>query len=180
MSAICERVRANLPAYGRESLEAGPRREVREHLAGCSACRAEAASIDPVVLFGTLSPEAVSSADVASVVASVRAGIALRQAEGRIARRSARLHRAESGRRGIRAAAAAAVVLLTLVVPSGLQPPPAGNEKAEVRRAPSAEFSTVAGPDGAARASGGATVYDWNPGAGEPRVVWIVDGSLDI
>jgi len=176
MSAICDRVRANLPAYGREALEAEPRREVREHLAGCSACRAEAAAIDPVVLFGTLSPESVSSAEVASVVASVRAGIALRQAEGRIARP----RRAEAGRRGIRAAAAAAVVLLTLVVPSGLKPPPAGNEKAEARRAPSAEFSTVAGPDGSARASGGATVYDWNPGAGEPRVVWIVDGSLDI
>jgi hypothetical protein len=36
-------------------------------------------------------------------------------------------------------------------------------------------------------ASGGilpaeATIYDWNPGAGpeEPRVVWIVDRSLDI
>jgi hypothetical protein len=27
-----------------------------------------------------------------------------------------------------------------------------------------------------------ATIYDWNPGAGveEPRVVWIVDRSLDI
>jgi hypothetical protein len=33
---------------------------------------------------------------------------------------------------------------------------------------------------GAVKASSGATVYDWNPGAGEPRVVWIVDGSLDI
>jgi hypothetical protein len=25
----------------------------------------------------------------------------------------------------------------------------------------------------------GATVYDWNPGGDEPRVVWIVDRSLD-
>lgn len=25
-----------------------------------------------------------------------------------------------------------------------------------------------------------ATIYDWNPGGGQPRVVWIVDRSLDI
>lgn len=178
MSAACERVRRNLPDYGRESLAAGPRQEVREHLAGCAACRAEAASIDPIVLFGTLAPEAISPAVVASVVDSVRAGIALRQAERRIAHRPVR--RGEGRGRGIRAAAAAAVVLLTLALPSGLRSPSAGDEKAEVNRAPEAGFSAVAGPEAAARASGGATVYDWNPGAGEPRVVWIVDGSLDI
>lgn len=179
MSADCERVRRNLRDYGRESLPAGPRQEVREHLAGCAACRMQAASIDPTALFGTLAPKAVSSAEVASVVASVRAGIALRQVEKRIARRPVRRREQATGR-GIRAAAAAAVVLLTLAVPSGPRSPSADDRAAEVKRAPKAGFSTVAGPDGAVRASGGATVYDWNPGAGEPRVVWIVDGSLDI
>jgi len=179
VSAACERVRANLPDYGRDRLASGPRQEVREHLAGCAACRTEAASIDPIVLFGTLAPEAVSPAEVASVVASVRAGIALRQTERRIARRPVGRRRDGRGR-GIRAAAAAAVVALTLAVPSGLRSPSAGDPAAEAKRPPGAGFSAAAGTEGAARASGGATVYDWNPGAGEPRVVWIVDGSLDI
>ncbi|MFN2386795.1 MAG: hypothetical protein ABR576_11015, partial [Thermoanaerobaculia bacterium] len=49
--------------------------------------------------------------------------------------------------------------------------------------APSAPFL----PGAAAAATGGrfpedATIYDWNPGSSrnEPRVVWIVDRSLDI
>jgi hypothetical protein len=75
-------------------------------------------------------------------------------------------------------AAAAAVVFLALAVPSGLRTPapepqrPAGPAASGV--------SAAAAPAGTVKTSGGATVYDWNPGAGEPRVVWIVDGSLDI
>jgi hypothetical protein len=71
------------------------------------------------------------------------------------------------------------VLPLTLVVPSGLRPPDAGRGT-PVRTAPAAGFSAVAGPPGPPSASGGATVYDLSPGAGEPRVVWIVDESLDI
>jgi Putative zinc-finger len=179
MSAICERVRSRLPEYGREALPAVERHAVREHLLRCAACRAQAAADDPVLLFAGLPAEAVSSEEVASVVASVRAGIALRQAERRIERPSRR--RGERGRRRvIRVGAAAAVVLLTLAIPSGLRSPAGEERAAETERAPAAAFSTVAGPESAAKASGGATIYDWNGGAGEPRVVWIVDGSLDI
>jgi Putative zinc-finger len=37
-------------------------------------------------------------------------------------------------------------------------------------------------PDGAGKGNipADATIYDWNPGGGQPRVVWIVDRSLDI
>jgi anti-sigma factor RsiW len=180
MSASCQRVRGELLAYGREELSLPDRRAVREHLAACAACRAEAASTDPVLLFAGLPAAAVSSIEVASVVASVRAGIALRQAERRIEGLPVRSDVGKGRGRALRAAAAAAVVVLTMAVPSGLRSPDTPEGAGAVTGAPREEFSSVAGPEGAVKASAGATVYDWNPGAGEPRVVWIVDGSLDI
>ncbi len=180
MSASCGRVRGDLLAYGREELSAADRLAVREHLAGCAACRTEAASADPVLLFSGLSAAPVSSTEVASVVASVRAGIALRQSERRIEGHPVGRSLGKGRGRALRAAAAAAVVALTIAVPSGLRSPDAPAGSGIVTGAPRAGFASAAGPEGAAKASAGATVYDWNPGAGEPRVVWIVDGSLDI
>ncbi|MGH9369494.1 MAG: zf-HC2 domain-containing protein [Thermoanaerobaculia bacterium] len=181
MSAACESVRRRLPRFAGEQLPEAERREVRGHLSRCAACRAEAASQDPTLLFAGLPSPAVSSEEVASVVASVRAGVALKQAERRIAARPARYPgEGEATRRWPRAAAAAAVALLTLAVPSGLQPPDSGQPAATAGRAPAAGLAASGAPEGVVEASSGATVYDWTPGAGEPRVVWIVDGSLDI
>jgi anti-sigma factor RsiW len=184
VTAPCERARAALPEYLAESLGEADRRALRDHLAVCAACRAEAAAADPTLLFAFANPPEVSSAEVASVVESVRAGIALRQAERRIAPPAP----SPPSRRGARAAAVAAVLLLTLAISSG--PPrsaptaPSAPAVKSVEAASAAQnapgVSVVASPEGAPKASGGATVYDWNPGAGEPRVVWIVDGSLDI
>ena len=71
--------------YGRESCSAADRRAVREHLAGCAACRAEAAAADPVLLFsatagrgGLLRPRSRRSSRRCAPA------IALRQAERRI------------------------------------------------------------------------------------------------
>jgi len=181
-TALCERTRAALPEYLAETLGESGRREVRGHLAVCAACRAEAASADPTLLFAFSNPPEVSSAEVASVVESVRAGIALREAERRIAPPAPR----RASGRAARAAAAAAVLLLTLAISSGppgsAPPAPAGKSVEAASAGPTAlpGVAAVASPEGAPKASGGATVYDWNPGAGEPRVVWIVDGSLDI
>jgi hypothetical protein len=185
VTALCERTRAALPEYLAESLGESGRRAVRNHLAVCAACRAEAGAADPTLLFAFANPREVSSAEVASVVESVRAGIALRQAERRIAPPAT----SRPSRHGARAAAVAAVLLLTLAISSG--PPRSvpstpsalsgkSDEAASAGRSASPGVSVVASPEGAPKASGGATVYDWNPGAGEPRVVWIVDGSLDI
>ena len=181
MSATCERIRGRLPDYGREALPREERRAVREHLADCAACRAEAAAADPVLLFSALPSEGVSTEDVATVVASVRAGMALRQAERRIERPSGRATGGRASRRSARLAAAAAVLLLTLALPFGPNPPKAPSlAPIAGPSAAAARLSAAAGPSGPAEAGGGATVYDFNPGAGEPRVVWIVDGSLDI
>ncbi len=180
MSGVCERVRARLEEYGHEALSAVDRREVREHVSFCTACRAEAVAVDPVLLFSAVPAEAVSAEDVASVLSSVRAGIALRTAERRIEAARRRGSAVGARGRGTRAAAAAAVILLTVVVPSGLRstadvpaPVPTGGPTAP-------GISAVAAPEATMKAPGSATVYDWNPGAGEPRVVWIVDGSIDI
>jgi hypothetical protein len=57
---------------------------------------------------------------------------------------------------------------------------------AAVDERPALPFASVVSPGqgGAAPAKGNlpadATIYDWNPGGGQPRVVWIVDRSLDI
>ncbi len=185
MTVLCGRTRAALPEYLAESLGESDRRAVRNHLAVCAACRAEAGAADPTLLFAFANPPEVSSAEVASVVESVRAGIALRQAERRIAPPAP----SRASRRGARAAAVAAVLLLTLAISSG--PPrsvptaPSAPAVESVEAASAGQIvapgvSAVASPESAPKASGGATVYDWNPGAGEPRVVWIVDGSLDI
>jgi len=57
-------------------------------------------------------------------------------------------------------------------VPSGAAPATGGG-----RVSPFAEAS---GPAMGQKLPADATIYDWNPGGGQPRVVWIVDRSLDI
>jgi hypothetical protein len=181
VSAVCESVRLGLPAYVLERLPEPERREVREHLAACAACRRAAASQDPTLLFAGLPAPGISSEDVASLVASVRAGIDWKEKERRLAGVPTRRDAGKHAGRAPRAAAAAVVALLTLAVPSSFSSrdsgPPASRDAAAVSPRPSAD---AASRRGAVEASSGATVYDWSPGAGEPRVVWIVDGSLDI
>ena len=188
MSAACSFVRARLVSYAAEALSSEERRAVRDHLASCGACRQEAAASDASLLFAGMAPsraEEVSPSDMARILAGVRAGVALRQAERRLAGRARR------SRAGA-VAAAAAVALFTLALPGGLSKRPAAPDaaapaaaapafsKASAFALTSASASTSAGkPEDEAS---GATVYEIAPGAGpdEPRVVWIVDRSLDI
>ena len=44
---------------------------------------------------------------------------------------------------------------------------------------PFSPFAEASAPGGQ-KVPADATIYDWNPGGGQPRVVWIVDRSLDI
>jgi len=178
VSAACDLVQARLAAYGRDELCAEDRRAFREHLRSCARCRTAAVSEDPSLLFASVAEAEghVDSAEVASLVSSVRAAIAWKEAERRVSE-SSRPDRSDRRRRG-RIAAAAAVVFLTLAVPSGLRSP--APEPQSPTGSPAGRVSAAAAPAATVKTSGGATVYDWTPGAGEPRVVWIVDGSLDI
>jgi hypothetical protein len=182
MTFSCGEVRDRFEAYGSEALAAGERGAVREHLRSCQPCREEASAADPLFLFAGAGTAPVPTEATAGVLAAVRAGIALKTAERRLEVPTAR-------RRAGALASAVAAVVLTLLVPG-----------APARRAPRDAVATQRGP--AARAScrrptgpageilpkaGGtkqypadATIYDFGSGAGEPRVVWIVDRSLDI
>jgi hypothetical protein len=80
-------------------------------------------------------------------------------------------------------ASAAALAAMTLVVPgSGRRPEGPAATAPPRAEAGGGGFAPAArhGEDRTFPAD--ATIYNWNPGAGieEPRVVWIVDRSLDI
>jgi hypothetical protein len=183
MTLSCEEVRDRFEAYGSEALTAGERGAVREHLRSCEPCRQEASAADPLFLFAGAGAAPVPADETAGVLAAVRAGIALKTAERRLEAPTAR-------RRAGALASAAAAVVLTLLVPG-----------APARRAPRDALATQGGhagrsfvpasntiPAGEVLPKAGgtktypadATIYDLGSGAGEPRVVWIVDRSLDI
>ncbi len=196
MTLSCPETRARFAAYLDEELQREERSALRAHLAACASCRSEAGAEDPALLFASVAPEPVSAEDTARVLASVRAGIALKSVERRVrviapVRRFAGM-----------AAAVAAAALLALTVGSPAPPraatallaahaaPPesskadaagaaAGANATGPARPSTAPFAEAAGP-AKGRLPADATIYDWNPGGGQPRVVWIVDRSLDI
>jgi anti-sigma factor RsiW len=176
VNALCETVRGRLPEYLEDGLSTEDRRTYREHIGSCEACRDSVLEIEPSLVFARVRPEDVSSEDVERVLTGVRAGIGLAEAERRAGRARNR------GRHRVAAmASAAALVAMTLVLPGSR--PAARRPSGPVAAAPApAGFAPAAqtAPSGTFPAE--ATIYDWNPGAPseEPRVVWIVDRSLDI
>ena len=111
MSSVCREVRAQFAAYAEEALTPSERGALREHLALCGPCREEAAADDATLLFASAVPPAeVSEADMARILQGVRAGVALKRAERRLAR---------PPRRAAAVAAAAAVALFTLALRGG-------------------------------------------------------------
>jgi hypothetical protein len=178
VSVRCDGVRGRVGDYledGLASVEVG---DFRDHLRSCDECRDEIVSREPSLLFARVARDEVSAEDVARVLSGVRTGIALREAERK-------LERSRSGRRRRRLAiaSAAAVAAMTLLLPGAARYPA---RTAATAVSPPVE-TAAPGFAPAARGSSrtfpaNATIYDWNPGAGveEPRVVWIVDRSLDI
>lgn len=188
MSPLCPIVREGLADYLGERLPAPQRRILREHLASCAECRDAAAARDASLVFArpSAAAEEVFAGETASILASVRTGVAHIEAERRI-----RASRPSGGRkRAGRVAAAAAVILLVLTIPAGFRRdarvasvPAAAPVPTHAAAEPSAAGLSAAGlPEETAAPADGATVYELNPGAGreEPRVVWIVDRGLDI
>lgn len=178
MSAACAQVRGRLPEYLDDALPADDARALRGHLAVCGACRDDLAATEPTLLFARVSSEEVSPEDVRRVVEGVRTGVALKETERKLA-----LGRARRRSRVTAMASAAAVAAMTLMMPgssrSTIEPPIAARPPAA---SPAPGFSPAARTAPTSTFPADATIYDWNPGAGtqEPRVVWIVDRSLDI
>ncbi len=188
MSLSCQRSRELLPLYAAEALDGGERRGLRAHLADCEPCRAEAGRCDEGLLFAFAEADEVAAQDVERILAGIRAGLDWRRVERRIAP-----PRPARGRRGFLAAAAALVAFLLGFpelstrgpAPVRVAPPvaaarrePGPPAEPAVSQVQPAGLSPADAPGGAIPAK--ATVYDWNPGSGQPRVVWIVDRSLDI
>lgn len=178
MNVRCDRVRDRVEDYLEDALPADEVRDFRAHLQSCDECRDRVVSRDPSLLFTRVSRDEMSAEDVARVLAGVRTGIALREAERKVDR-----SRSGARRRRFAIASAAAVAAMTLLLPGTARFP---ERSAATAVTPPVE-STAPGFAPAARGSSrtfpaDATIYDWNPGAGieEPRVVWIVDRSLDI
>ena len=91
----CGRCEALLPAWSRERLDEDKRQRLRRHLAGCAACRDEAALLDPSVLFLTLEGRHASNRTLAGFDAALRARIAADAAT--IERAAGRMDRAPPG-----------------------------------------------------------------------------------
>ena len=191
MSPVCAIVRSSFEGYASDALAAPQRRMLRDHLESCRDCRDAAAAADPTLLFARPIRDEMAEKDREAILASVRTGVDLMQAERRIAGRPRR--------RLIGPAAAAAVTALLFWTPGWRAPRSAAPTLGEAVVAdassrkpmpadPLPEVTATAGlrPAGlagdVAPPTSDATIYDWNPGAGreEPRVVWIVDGGLDI
>jgi hypothetical protein len=173
VSAGCREARTFLAELSADTLPETQRRAVRGHLAECADCRREALAADPLAAFSRFGAEEVSEAEVARVLEGVRHAVSLRRVESRLVR----------GRRPSRsaAAAAAAAIAAVLLLPGG----PTSTPREAVfpvasPRAEPAEAAIAPARSSSESLESGATVYDWNPGGGEPRVVWIVDRSLDI
>ena len=183
MSLSCREARGHFERYAEDTLADPQRRAVREHVRSCPSCRGEAASA-PGLFFGGAPTEDVSPEEAARILSGVRAGIALKRAERRLGGAPAR-------RRAAAAACAAAIVAFTLALsggPAGQRPLNDARAAGKKAQAPTALLPAAFPPVSSEAAATGekqkspsnATIYDWNPGGQEPRVVWIVDRSLDI
>jgi hypothetical protein len=186
MSLSCREALAALTGYAAETLERSLRQSLRDHVAACGDCREVAVHTDPGLLFaGSARISPTTDEEAAQILAGVRAGIAWRQAERKLTGdRPARRRRGAS-------AAAAAVVALALLVPASTsrrgQPRAVSNLAAPRVQAqtqasdPVVPAARPVSPEvPASRFPADATIYDLSQGVGEPRVVWIVDRSLDI
>ena len=166
-----------------DSLGRADRAAAADHVRSCADCRLRALEGDPAAVFRlALSPEpSVSDEETRQILENVRVAIAIRQASRRIERPAASW---PGLRRTAAALAAAALLSLTASSPMSRTSRRAASPARGSSPAPSA-FVRAAAPERSddALAPATATVYEWNPGANspdDPKIVWIVDRSLDL
>lgn len=184
MSSPCLDAR-RMESFLCDALGRAERAAATEHVRSCADCRLRALESDPSVVFRlALAREpAVSEEESRQVLENVRVAIAIRQA-------SRKIEPPPASGLGMRrtAAALAAAALLSLTASS----PMARRSASSARIAPAAppagapsSFARASAPERSddAVAPATATVYEWNPGANspdDPKIVWIVDRSLDL
>ena len=181
MSATCPVPAASIEAYRLDAVPEAERRALRAHLVACPACRDRAIAADPTMLFGLAPAPAPSSGDAEArqILENVRAALAVRSASRKVER--------AHGRQGWRAAAVVAAATLLALTSSTSRRPRAVTASAS--RAARGGFQDAAtkvvrpGADESPSMPSSATIYEWNPGTAspdDPKIVWIVDRSLDL
>ena len=108
-SPVCGIVRKSFDEYLGDALPAPQRKMFREHLAGCAECRGAAVASDPTFRFARPLSDAVSEGESRDILAAVRTGVELLQAQRRLGTGSRRLRTLLRGSRG-RGRGASAVV----------------------------------------------------------------------
>lgn len=181
MTEPCRALAARVDAYREERLPAAERRAFREHLAACAPCRSAAIAAEPTLVFAVAPPAPpVGDSEARAILENVKAAIAVREAA----------RRAESGgRHGRRSAVAlATAAALALAFSTPLVRRPVSSPAAAARPARPAGIAGAAnrivrpGSEEPSMPSS-ATIYEWNPGTAspeDPKIVWIVDRSLDL
>lgn len=182
MSALCPPVASLSEEYRADRLTEADRREFRAHLLACEECRRTAIRHDPAILFALASAPPVSDdAEARAILEHVKAALAVRDASRKLDRSASERH----GRRAAAAVGAAALIALTFSAPLTRRRPPAvlasrAGISSRIRNA--ATKIVRPGADEPSLPSS-ATIYEWNPGAAspdDPKIVWIVDRSLDL
>lgn len=179
MTGPCGSAAGRVEAYRRERLPEAERRAFRAHLSECDSCRREALAADPTLIFAAApAPPPVGDAEARAILENVKAAIAVREADRRLRGDGAR-----RGRRSAAALAAAALLALTFSAPLARRRP-----GVSVARSSPAGIAGTAnrilrpGSEEPSMPSS-ATIYEWNPGTAspdDPKIVWIVDRSLDL
>jgi anti-sigma factor RsiW len=177
---VCTRLGDLLARREADRLSASEERLLREHLASCDACAAEALRTDPVLLFArdtaSSSPEVLTADERERFVGAVLAATGAARAERRI----------HPGRLGPGLRIAASLLLAASLVgvwfSRGRTPAPPGGAAAPVaiardaRPVPAEAIAPLEEVGGA-----GTVVYQFPPTApGEPTVVFVVDRNADI
>lgn len=165
--------------YRSDQLRTPERRELLSHLQECAGCRRQAFEVEPSILFAIESrPEEVSQAQAESILENVRIGIALSQTSRKLGSTSAL--RGKSRRLG--ALSAAALLLLSVSSPTRRNRPTA--VPSVVTAVPAAAVPAEFSRDGDGQLlPASATIYEWSPATAapnDPKIVWIVDRSLDL
>jgi anti-sigma factor RsiW len=180
MSAACPVPDSSIAAYRRDDVSEPERRALRAHLSACPACRDRAIAADATLIFGLAPAQApADDGDARRVLENVRAALAMRTASRKIERGHAR--------HGLRAAAVVAAAALLALTSSAPRRPLAATASEAPR--PRNGFQNAAtkivrpGGDDSPSMPSSATIYEWNPGSAspdDPKIVWIVDRSLDL
>jgi anti-sigma factor RsiW len=174
VSGDCRALPARLDAYRSDRLADEDRRAFRGHLAECAECRAEAIASEPALAFALAPPPPpVGEAEARAILDNVKAALAVRET-GRMLERGVL-----RGRRAAAGLGVAAILALAFSAPLSRRPPVA--VPSAVRPAPPAGIVRPGGDEPSMPAS--ATIYEWNPGTSspeDPKIVWIVDRSLDL